>query len=83
MIHPIEQFAINAVTDLRKQRNLKQSDLAEVLNTVPSFISNVEISSHPAKYNLAHLHSLSSFFRVSPRDFLPDKAVGVNSESEL
>lgn len=82
MIHPIEQYAINAVTELRKRHNLKQSDLATVLNIVPSFISNVEISSHPAKYNLTHLHSLSAFFKVSPREFFPDQAFHIDPENE-
>ncbi|MGX5687405.1 helix-turn-helix domain-containing protein [Arcticibacter tournemirensis] len=68
----IEQHVIDFVRSLRKDRNLRQEDIAYILDVKASFIGNVETSSHPAKYNLKHINKLADHFGLSPKDFLPE-----------
>lgn len=74
ILDPIEQHVIDKVRKLRVDGNLRQKDIAIVLNTTASFIGNVENSHCIAKYNLKHISLLAKYFGISPRDFLPDKA---------
>jgi transcriptional regulator with XRE-family HTH domain len=74
-LEEIEQYVIDYVKELRTSKNLRQEDIAYVLDVKPSFIGNVESTSHPAKYNLKHINKLSDHFGLSPKDFLPQKAL--------
>lgn len=69
----IEQYVIDYVKRLRTQKGLRQEDIAFILEVKPSFIGNVESTSHPAKYNLKHINKLADHFGLSPKDFLPSK----------
>lgn len=71
----IEQYIIDFVRNLRIQNDLRQEDIANILEVKPSFIGNVESASHPAKYNLRHINLLADHFGMSPRDFLPEKPI--------
>ena len=75
-IAPIEQFVIDYVIKLRKQKNLNQEDIATILNVKRTFITNIESAKNRAKYNLVHIAKLADHFGVSPQDFLP-KTPGV------
>ena len=69
----IEQYVIDFVRELRTERNLRQEDIAYILDVKPSFIGNVESTSNIAKYNLEHINKLADHFGLSPQDFLPKK----------
>jgi len=69
---PIEQYVIEKVRKLREEKNLRQRDIAEILNITASFVGNVENTRNPAKYNLKHIGMLCKFFRVPPSYFLPE-----------
>ncbi|MBE9598010.1 helix-turn-helix domain-containing protein [Pedobacter sp. MC2016-24] len=69
----IEQYVIDFVRELRTERNLRQEDIAYILDVKPSFIGNVESTSNIAKYNLKHINKLADHFGLSPQDFLPKK----------
>lgn len=69
----IEQYVIDFVRNLRIENNLRQEDIANILDAKASFIGNVESASHAAKYNLKHINKLADHFGMSPRDFLPEK----------
>lgn len=71
----IEQYVIDYVRSLRNQNNLRQEDIAHILDVKPSFIGNIESAAHPAKYNLKHINKLADHFGLSPQDFLPKKAL--------
>lgn len=71
LVHPIEQFTIDAVIKLRHQHKLKARDIANILGTSISFVGNVESSINPAKYNLKHINLLAEYFQLSPKFFLP------------
>jgi transcriptional regulator with XRE-family HTH domain len=70
-LEEIEQYVIDFARDLRLSKNLRQEDFAYILDVKPSFVGNVESSSHPAKYNLKHINKLADHFGISPREFLP------------
>ena len=71
----IEQYIIDFVRDLRIKNDLRQEDIANILEVKASFIGNVESSSHAAKYNIKHINKLADHFGMSPRDFLPEKPI--------
>lgn len=72
-VEKIEQYVIDFVRNLRIQNDLRQEDIANIIDVKPSFIGNVESAAHPAKYNLKHINKLADHFGLSPRDFLPPK----------
>ncbi|RQP13386.1 MAG: XRE family transcriptional regulator [Parapedobacter sp.] len=72
-VEKIEQYVIDFVRNLRNQHDLRQEDIANILDVKPSFIGNVESASHPAKYNLKHINKLADHFGLSPQDFLPKR----------
>ena len=72
-LQPIEQYTIDIVIKLRRDRRLTQQNIAAILNTSASFVGNVENRFNPAKYNLKHINLLAEYFNMSPRDFLPDQ----------
>ena len=71
----IEQFVIDFVKELRTSKDLRQEDIAYILEVKASFIGNVESTAHPAKYNLRHINKLADHFGISPKDFLPSKSL--------
>jgi len=79
-IEPIEQHVIDIVRKLRRNKRLRQQDLARILNTSSSFIGNVENVHNPAKYNLKHISRLADYFELSPRFFLPEYSLSEKKE---
>lgn len=73
-ISAIEQHVIDFVIELRIKHNLKQDDIATIIGTKRSFVTNVESTKNRAKYNLNHIDKLADHFGLSPKDFLPAKA---------
>ena len=72
-IDAIDQFVIDFVRDLRLEKGLKQKDIAAILSVGKSFVSNAESLNHRAKYNVRHINILAYYFKMSPKDFLPEK----------
>ena len=73
-ISAIEQHVIDFVLDLRVKHNLTQEDIATIIGSKRTFITNIESAKNPAKYNLNHIDKLADHFGMSPKDFLPEKA---------
>lgn len=74
-ISSIEQYVIDYVRDLRKNKNLSQDDIGNIIGKSKSFIGNIESMNNRAKYNLSHINLLADYFNLSPRDFLPEKVI--------
>ncbi len=81
-ITDIEQYVIEVVKTLRKERKQTQQDIADIIGVDRSFITSVESDSKSAKYNLRHINALADYFGMSPRDFLPEKAFPVDNMNE-
>jgi len=74
-ISAIDQYVIEYVRPLRNKMKLNQEEIANIIGVKRTFITNVESSKHPAKYNLNHINLLADHFGISPREFLPIKAL--------
>ena len=75
LITPIEQYAIDVVTKLRREHKLRQKDIAKIIDASASFVGNVENIYNASKYNLKHINSLADYFQLSPKAFVPDNAL--------
>ncbi|MFT3823699.1 MAG: helix-turn-helix transcriptional regulator [Chitinophagaceae bacterium] len=71
-ITPIDQYVIETVKNLRKQQGLTQQDIATIIGTHRTFVTDAESSNRPHKYSLRHVNMLAKHFGISPRLFLPD-----------
>jgi len=74
-ISPIEQSIIEFVRKLRADKNLTQEDIGNIIGVKQSYIASVESLKSRAKYNINHVNSLADHFGMSPKDFLPEKAL--------
>lgn len=74
-ISKIEQHIIDFVIKLRSDKNLKQEDIATILNVSRVFITNIKNPDNRAKYNIDHINLLADHFGMSPQDFLPEKPI--------
>lgn len=75
LISNIDQYVIDFIYRLRIEKNLRQEDIANILNVRASFIGNVENKNYRAKYNLNHVNLLAEHFGISPREFIPEKSL--------
>ena len=66
---------IEKVKEIRISNGLSQYDISVMLGTSSSFIGQVEIPTHPSKYNLNHLNKLAFELNCSLSDFIPDKPI--------
>lgn len=67
----LDRYITERVIQLRKEKNIKVSKLAEVLDTEESFIRKIE--AYANKYNIHHLFLLASYFKVSINEFFPNE----------
>ncbi len=71
----IEQYVIDAVRKMRREKGISQRELAYRMDVSVSFIGEVESGRTRAKYNLNHLNEIAKILGCSPRDLLPDKGL--------
>jgi transcriptional regulator with XRE-family HTH domain len=69
----IEQYVIDRVKEMRKERSISQKELANLLDLSIGFIGDIESPKSRAKFNLNHINELAKVFDCSPQDFLPKK----------
>ena len=72
---PIEQYVIDKIREIRKEKGLSQRDIAYQIDIDQSFLAAVESPKGRAKYNLNHINAFAKLFECSPKDFLPDEAI--------
>lgn len=70
-----EIYIIEKVKEIRKEKGISQLELADGIGVSAGFIGKVESSNTSAKYNLQHLNLISTFLKVSPKNFLPDEPI--------
>jgi len=78
-ISAIEQFVIDYVRKFRLEKGLTQEDIANILEISRSYIGDIESPNTRAKYNMTHINILADHFNISPRIFLPEKAIAVKA----
>ncbi len=80
-ISPIEQHVIDYVRNLRNSQKFTQEDIASILEVSRSYIADIENPKSRAKYNMTHVNLLAEHFKMSPKDFLPEKAFTTKPKS--
>jgi len=75
MLSKIELYVINKVRELRLQKNISQTDLANKIGISQAFIGKVESFKYQAKYNLNHLNNIAKALDISPKELLPEQAL--------
>lgn len=68
----IEQYVIDKVREIRKQKGISQRKLSSMTEISIGFLGDVESTKLRAKYNLNHLNDIAKALGCSPKDFLPD-----------
>lgn len=68
----IEQFVINKIREMRKEKKISQAELAYMIDKSPAFIGQVENPNHRAKYNINLLNAIAAALECSIKDFFPD-----------
>ena len=76
-VSEFEQAVIDIITEFRKTKGLTQKEFGDILQVSRQFIVSIETHTKYAKYNLDHINALADYFSVSPREFLPKKAIPV------
>lgn len=77
-IGPIDQYLIDFVRELRISKDLAQEDIANIIGVSRSFVRDVESTNRRQKYNIGHINALADYFDISPRTFLPEKAIAID-----
>lgn len=71
----IEEVIVQNTVAIRKAHKKTQRDIANILNVTAGYIGQVESVNSPSMYSYAQLNELAKFFKCSPKDFMPEKAV--------
>jgi ribosome-binding protein aMBF1 (putative translation factor) len=71
----IDQFVIDKVRQMRKDRGISQKELSHLLDLSIGFIGDIESPKGRAKYNLKHINDLALIFECSPQELLPEKPI--------
>jgi transcriptional regulator with XRE-family HTH domain len=69
----IENYIIQKVKSIRKEKGLTQEQLSLKLDKGVGFIGDIESPSKKAKYNIKHLNEIAKIFKCSPKEFWPEK----------
>lgn len=72
-ISAIEIYVIDFIRNLRATKGLSQEGIGNILGLSRSYIRDIENPNSRAKYTLSHIEQLAEHFRISPREFLPEK----------
>lgn len=71
----VEKNIVSNSIRIRKHNKKTQRDVAMVLDVSAGYIGQVESDNSPSMYSYDQLNELAKFFKCSPKDFMPDKAV--------
>lgn len=72
-VSPIEQYVIDRVRIIRKEKGISQRELSAMTELSIGFIGDVEGVKGRAKYNLNHINAIADAMECSPKDFFPEK----------
>lgn len=67
----IDTAIIKKVKELREREDVSQRILAEVLNTTPGFIGQVESEKCVTKYSVYQIYLIAKFFECEVSDLYP------------
>ena len=67
----IDLFVINKIKEKRKELNISQRGIADILGCSAGFIGEVESAKFVSKYSIHQLFLIAKEFECSPADFFP------------
>lgn len=67
----LDRYVIDQIKAKRKELNVSQRDIAELLKCNRSFVGQVESDNFPAKYSVQQVYAIAQDFECSPSDFFP------------
>lgn len=67
----IDWFVINKIKEKRKELNISQRGMAEILDCSAGFIGQVESQKCGIKYSVHQVYLIAKEFECSPSDFFP------------
>ena len=74
-VSALDQYVIDQVKAIRKQKGVSQASLSGDLNYSYGFIAQVESKVTPAHYNISHLNQIAKILKCSLYDFFPKDPV--------
>ncbi len=67
----IDLFVINRVKEKRKELNISQRGIADILGCSAGFIGEVESENYVTKYSVHQLFLIAKEFELSPSELFP------------
>lgn len=67
----IDLFVINKIKEKRKELNISQRGIADILNCSAGFVGEVESEKFVTKYSVHHIFLIAQEFECSPAEFFP------------
>ena len=67
----IDLFVINKIKEKRKEFNISQRGIADILNCSAGFVGEVESEKFVTKYSIHQLFLIAKEFECSPAEFFP------------
>ncbi len=74
----VDLFVINKIKEKRKELNISQRGMAEILGCSTGFVGQVESENYEIRYSIHQLYLIAKEFDCSPADFFPP----INSDLE-
>jgi transcriptional regulator with XRE-family HTH domain len=71
----IDKYVSEVFRKKRLEKGLSQQELADLAGFSRSFINDIESIKTRNKLNVYHINLFSEIFDISPRVFLPEKAI--------
>jgi transcriptional regulator with XRE-family HTH domain len=67
----IDLYVINKIREKRKELNISQRGIADILGCSAGFIGEVESEKFVTKYSIHQLYLIAKEFECSPAEFFP------------
>jgi transcriptional regulator with XRE-family HTH domain len=67
----IDLFVINKIKEKRKEFNISQRGIADILNCSAGFVGEVESEKYVTKYSVHQLYLIAKEFECPPSEFFP------------
>ena len=67
----IDLFVINKIKEKRKEFNISQRGIADILSCSAGFVGEVESEKFVTKYSIHQLFLIAKEFECSPAEFFP------------
>ncbi|MBP6455041.1 MAG: helix-turn-helix transcriptional regulator [Bacteroidales bacterium] len=67
----VDLFVINKIKEKRKELNISQRGMAEILGCSIGFIGQIESENYEIRYSIHQVYLIAKEFECSPADFFP------------